>query len=214
MYYKSKLWMNGIWCNLPEVWTSMNRTFDISDMGNIRKKEDRVVLHRFKGRAGYSCVTLFGTQRYIHQFVLKTFLPKPSPMFNMCDHIDRNRMNPELVNLRWSNAVLNGLNKEGVKGHYIVKYKGVDMYITHIRLLGMPFRFTPLDDPDMARAQYEYWQRRAFAIIEALCSLNLHWKFQRMILEYWMPIKHGRTDRMKFERDDAYAQLPLCGRLF
>ena len=207
--------MNGIWCNLPEVWTSMNSTFDISDMGNIRKKENGVVLHRYKGLAGYACVTLFGNSRYIHIFVLKTFIPKPTPMFTCCDHIDRNRMNPELVNLRWSNVVLNGLNKDGVRGYSIVESKtGVKTYVTHIRLLGMRFRFPPVQDPDIARAQYEYWQRRAFAIIEALCSLNLHWKFQRMILEYWMPIKHGVIDLMKWERDDAYAQLPLCGRLF
>ena len=206
--------MNGIWCNLPEVWTSMNSIMDISDMGNIRKKENGKVLHRFKGKAGYSCVTLFGNTRSIHPFVLKTFLPKPSPMFNMCDHIDRNRLNPELVNLRWSNSVLNGLNKEGVKGYYIVEKKGVKVYITHICLLGMPFRFTPVPDSDMARGQYEYWQRRAFAIIEALCSLNLHWKFQRMILEYWMPIKHGVIDLMKWERDEAYSRLPLCDRQF
>ena len=191
----------------------MNSTFDISDMGNIRKKENGKVLHRFKGFAEYACVSLFGNTRYIHQLVLKTFIPKPSPMFNMCDHIDRNRMNPELGNLRWSNVVLNGLNKEGVRGYSIVEYKGVISYITNIKLLGMSYRFPSLHDSDMARAQYEYWQRRAFAIIEALCSRNLHWKFQRMILEYWMPINHGAVDKMKWERDGAYGQLPEYGQL-
>ena len=205
--------MNGIWCNLPEVWTSMNSTFDISDMGNIRKKENGKVLHRYKGQAGYLCFCLFGNDRYIHQLVLKTFIPKPSPMFNMCDHIDRNRLNPELVNLRWSNVVLNGLNKIGVRGYEIVEYKGVKTYVTRIILLGMPFRFPPVQDSDMARGQYEYWQRRAFAIIEALCSRNLHWKFQRMILGYWMPIKHGAVNTMKWQTDEAYAQLPENGQL-
>ena len=122
-------------------------------------------------------------------------------------------MDPRLINLRWSNIVLNAMNKEGVRGYCIVEYKGVKTYATYMKILGMPFRFAPLQDPDLARAQYEYWQRRAFAIIEALCSRNLHWKFQRMIIEYWMPINHGAVDKMKWERDGAYAQLPENGQL-
>ena len=205
--------MHGILCNLPEIWTTLNSKHDISDLGNVRIKESKAVLPRLTYGRGYAAVSMYGNWRKVHPWVLSKFVPRPSPMFTCCDHINRDRMDPRLINLRWSNIVLNAMNKEGVRGYGIVEYKGVKTYATYMRLLGMPFRFAPLHDPDLARAQYEYWQRRAFAIIEALCSRNLHWKFQRMILEYWMPIKHGAVAKMKWQQDEVYAQLPENGQL-
>mgnify|MGYP001341143397 CR=1 FL=1 len=99
----------------------MNSKFDVSDMGNIRRKEDGQVLHRYKGKSGYATVSIYGNHRQVHGFVLKSFIPKPSPMYTMVDHIDRNRMNPELVNLRWSNVVLNAMNRSGVRGWSAMK---------------------------------------------------------------------------------------------
>jgi len=206
--------MNGIWCNLPEIWTTLNSKYDISDLGNVRVTETEVVLPRHKYGRGYVAVSIHGTSRKVHPWVLIKFVPRPSPMFTCCDHINRNRMDPRLINLRWSNIVLNGLNKEGVRGYEIVETKtGVKTYATYMKLLGMPFRFLPVQDPDTARAVYEYWQTRAFAIIEALCYRNLHWKFQRMIIEYWMPIKHYPTKKMKWQTDPVFALDPQNGQL-
>ena len=202
-----------IWCNLPEIWVHLNSKYDISDLGNVRGKQEQNILHRYKWGDGYAAVSMNGTGAKVHPWVLSKFVPKPSPMFNMCDHINRNRMDPRLVNLRWSNVVLNALNKEGVRGYEICDYKGVRTYHTHMKLLGMRYRFPPLQDPVLARAQYEYWQRRAFEVIDGLCSHNMHWKFQRLILEFWMPIGHAKTQKMKWETDPAYSELPLCGRL-
>jgi hypothetical protein len=205
--------MNAIWCNYPEIWTHLNKQYEISDMGNVRDKETETTLHRFKVGKGYAGVAMYGTGRKVHPWVLKKFIPCPSPMFNMCDHINRDRMDPRLINLRWSNVVLNGMNKTGVRGYSPRFIDDVTTYVTFLKILGMPYRFAPLDDPNLARAQYEFWQRRAYEIIDALCSRNIHWKFQRMIIEYWMPIKHGVTKTMKWEVDEEYARRPLCGRL-
>jgi hypothetical protein len=205
--------MNGVWCNLPEVWVDLNKQYEISDMGNVRDKSTEVVLPRLKYGKGYAGVAMYGNWRKVHPWVLRKFLPCPSPMFNMCDHINRDRMDPRLVNLRWSNVVLNAMNKTGVRGYCVCSINGETAYVTFMRFLGMPFRFPPLDDPNLAKAQYEFWQRRAYEIIDALCSRNIHWKFQRMILEYWMPIKHGKAQTMKWETDQEYARRPLCGRL-
>ena len=202
-----------MWTNLPEIWTTLNSKHDISDMGNVRIKETDVVLPRYKWGKGYAAVNMYGSYRKVHPLVLRKFIPCPSPMFNMCDHINRNRMDPRLINLRWSNVVLNAMNKEGVKGYCYDMRNKDPKYIAHLKLLGMPYRFTQLDTPELARAEYEYYQGRAYAVIEALCSRNLHWKFQRKIIEYWLPFEHGRTNRMKWQRDEAYSRLPLCGRL-
>ena len=205
--------MHYIWCNLPEIWKRLNSKHDVSDLGNIRIRESGLVLHRHVVGPGYAGVYMHGNSRAVHTWVLKTFIPKPSPMFNMCDHISRDRSDPRLINLRWSNVVLNALNKEGVRGYRICRTKKELKYRAHLKLLGMLYLFTPVDTPELARAEYEYYLRRAFALIESLCSRNMHWKFQRLILEYWIPFKHGPPEKMKWQRDPEFGRLPLCGRL-
>ena len=205
--------MQYIWANLPEIWINLNSKLEVSDLGNVRVTETEVVLPRHMYGRGYAAVSIHGTSRKVHQWVLSKFIPRPSPMFTCCDHINRDRMDPRLINLRWSNIVLNGMNKEGVRGYSFDTRIRAPKYIAHLKLLGMPYRFTSLDTPELARGEYEYWQSRAYEVIDALCSRNLHWKFQRMILEYWMPIKHGSTRTMKWETDDVYAQLPENGQL-
>ena len=202
-----------MFCNLPEIWTTLNSKHDISDLGNVRRKEDGTVLHRYKVGRGYAGVTMHGTWRKVHPWVLSTFVPKPSPMYTCCDHINRDRMDPRLINLRWSNVVLNGLNKEGVRGYSIVTINGVEKYYPRLKLLGMKFRLPPERIAWKAKAAYEFWHRRAFEVIDALCSRNMHWKFQRLILEFWMPVPSRAWDKMKWERDPVHARHPQNGAL-
>ena len=115
---------------------------------------------------GYAGVKMFGQTRKVHPWVLRRFIPKPSPMFNMCDHISRDRMDPRLINLRWSNVVLNALNKEGVIGYFYGARNKVPKYRAHLKVLGMQYRFTNVDTPELARAEYEYYQSRAYEVVE------------------------------------------------
>ena len=209
--------MQAVWANIPEIWTTLNSKHDVSDLGNIRKKENGKVLYRYKDGNGYACVSLYGNTRQVHGYVLRTFIPKPSPMYTLCDHINRNTMDPRLINLRWSNHVLNMMNRTGVKGYRTYKYETADgpvvRYGVTLTLLGMECAFDKYDSPEVARAVYEYWQRRAYEVIDALCSHNLHWKLQARILEYWVPFNPRKRNRMKWQRDPEYAKLPRCGRL-
>jgi hypothetical protein len=208
--------MNGIWCNLPEVWTSMNKDYDVSDMGHVRYKDGRPKCI-YKGPGGYATISLHGNNRQIHGFVLRSFIPKPSPMYTVCDHINRNTMDPRLINLRWSNPVLNMMNKNGVRGYRTYKYDNKDgpvvSYQPALQMLGKQTNFPTYDTPELARAVYEYWQRRAYEVIDALCSQNIHWKIQRKILSYWAPFQAKAAKTMKWQRDPAYAKLPVNGRL-
>ena len=201
--------MQSIWTNLPEIWVRLNSKYDISDLGNVRNKESAVVLQRWKWGRGYAAVNMHGLARKVHPWVLNKFIPKPSPMFNMCDHINRNRMDPRLVNLRWSNIVLNAMNKEGVKGYSFYRNR----YYPNLKLLAVQYHFASETIEWKARAVYEYWQSRAYEVIDGLCSRNMHWKFQRLILEFWMPVAAGSRGTMKWETDPTYCRLPLCGRL-
>ena len=208
--------MNGIWCNFPEVWTSMNKDYDVSDLGHVRHKDGRPK-HIYKDNRGYAVISLHGNQRQLHSFVLRSFIPKPSPMFTVCDHINRNTMDAKLINLRWSNPVLNMMNKNGVRGYRTYRWETEDgpvvKYQPSLTILGRQMDLPRLDDPILARALYEYWQKRAYEVIDALCSQNMHWKIQRRILAFWGPFQPNGTKRMKWERDQVYARLPANGRL-
>ena len=54
-----------------------------------------------------------GITYLVHRLVLETFKPNKYPwLYDRCDHIDRNRANNDVKNLRWSNALLNRLNSD------------------------------------------------------------------------------------------------------
>ena len=124
-------------------------------------------------------------------------------------------MNPELVNLRWSNAVLNQMNRTGVRG-WTCNYSkdGTETsYRMQLTVLGMRYSSGCYETSELARAMYEYIQRRAYEVIDALCSHNLHWKLQQKILQYWIPLEPKMSKPMKWERDPEYGRLPMNGRL-
>ena len=194
----------------------MNKDYDVSDLGHVRYKDGRPK-HIYKGKGGYASMSLHGNHRQLHGFVLRSFIPKPSPMYTVCDHINRDTMDPRLINLRWSNPVLNMMNRTGVKGYRTYKYDIKDgpvvRYQPALTMLGKQTDFPLCDSPEVARAVYEYWQRRAYEVIDALCSQNIHWKIQRKILSYWAPFQAKAAKTMKWQRDPAYAKLPVNGRL-
>ena len=59
-------------------------------------------VHIKKSNSSYNCP--------IHRLLALLFIPRYDPTFNIVDHIDRNRENFELSNLRWVNIKLNNLN--------------------------------------------------------------------------------------------------------
>jgi len=89
----------------------------ISNKGRIRNKKSGYILkQRVKG--GYNQVTLSNylsqdiRKTYlVHRLVALTFIPNPEN-FKIVDHIDRNKLNNNLENLRWCSASTNGLNRD------------------------------------------------------------------------------------------------------
>lgn len=70
----------------------------------------------------------------VHRLVLKQFEPDGyhSVWMDRVDHINRVKNDNRLVNLRWSNPVLNGLNSSKA-GRYITRPKH---YLVQIRVMG------------------------------------------------------------------------------
>ena len=59
----------------------------------------------------------------VHRLIAEYYIPNPENK-PFVDHIDRNRTNNSISNLRWATISENNLNREKVSGHdYIYKHK-------------------------------------------------------------------------------------------
>ena len=126
---------------------------------------------------------------YVHRMVLSTFRPKHAKCMNFCDHINRIRDDNRLVNLRWSNVVLNGMNKRDVRGWSQRR----TMYIPTCKVLDMRYRFGAFETPEEAKKVYWNFQTRAFEVIEALMKRDIPVEIQRLILDFWLQRLRGRV---------------------
>ena len=82
----------------------------------IRKKSNHRVLKESLSN-GYLVCTLNGKQYKKHRLVALQFLPNPDPINNdVIDHINHNRADNHLHNIRWCSSSDNMINRSSIKG--------------------------------------------------------------------------------------------------
>lgn len=103
------------------TWKEINKRYEISDLGQVRNKETGRILKSYIRINGYEAVGLHinkkNTKFSVHRLVAKAFLPNPDN-FSDVDHINRNRIDNRLENLRWASRkqnLDNGITKEKFK---------------------------------------------------------------------------------------------------
>jgi len=87
--------------------------YEINRLGVIRTIKNKRI-HKPINKKGYICVRLSinskKTQCSIHRLLAQTFIPNPNNL-EFVDHKDRNKVNNDLSNLRWSNRIDNNNNR-------------------------------------------------------------------------------------------------------
>ena len=77
----------------------------------IRKRSNkRIVSQIVNNSTGYVCVVLNGRNYYYHRILARHFIPNPENLPQV-DHIDRNKTNNSIENLRWVSAGENLRNR-------------------------------------------------------------------------------------------------------
>lgn len=100
---------------VPLCIEGIQNIYEINRLGQIRNKELNKYPKGSINNVGYHVISLkIEKNSYktfsIHKLVAITFLPNPNN-FPIVDHIDRNRKNNTVTNLRWSNYSDNNKNQ-------------------------------------------------------------------------------------------------------
>jgi len=87
--------------------------YEINKLGQVRRQyRNGNITYPKKclGKNGYYTVSLHNHTYTLHRLLGKQFIPNPDNL-PVIDHIDRNRQNNSLDNLRWSSIIDNNRNR-------------------------------------------------------------------------------------------------------
>jgi hypothetical protein len=112
--------------------------YEVDEDGNVRNVKTQRVLKNWNMGSGYRATTIInekGQKRsYIHRIVALTWISEQPDGCNI-DHIDRNKLNNNVSNLRWVSFSKNSLNRnrpppyKNKEHHHITVLKNGKFYV-------------------------------------------------------------------------------------
>ena len=103
--------------------------YSVSNFGNVKNDETGKFLKQYNDK-GYKLISINNKKTWTHRLVAMAFIPNPNNK-PYVDHIDNNRANNNINNLRWAtpsennyNQKLGKRNKSGFKGVHQIKETG------------------------------------------------------------------------------------------
>ena len=108
--------MSSMSSSLSDQWVPLtdfedDYEIEIEAPHRIRRKRDGLMLKLTLNKTlGYVIVSLNGEQYYYHRILAKHFIPNPENLQEV-DHIDRDKKNNALENLRWVTRTENNSNR-------------------------------------------------------------------------------------------------------
>lgn len=95
----------------PIEWKEWDDTYEVSNMGTVRRKSDSKLLKQYLQRSGYVTVFMHDCAYPLHRVVAHIFHPqKESNGRYFVDHINTNRSDNRASNLRWASPQDNSNN--------------------------------------------------------------------------------------------------------
>ena len=85
----------------------------------VRRKDSRGHTLGTHGANGYLTISINGKTRFVHRLIAETFIPNPENKTTV-DHVDRDKMNNFLENLRWATPKEQADNREFVLNRHDV----------------------------------------------------------------------------------------------
>ncbi|CAN0471156.1 unnamed protein product, partial [Scytosiphon promiscuus] len=90
-----------------EEWRTYLGRYEVSSLGNIRRKHDQFQIKKRRHPSGYTTCTIYCGGKHVpllvHRIVTYSFLGNPPDSTYTVDHINRVRSDNRLINLRWCN---------------------------------------------------------------------------------------------------------------
>jgi hypothetical protein len=127
--------------------------YSVSNFGNVRNEKTCLILKQHLHN-GYYRVEVQGKKHLIHRLIAEYFIPNPNNKAYV-DHIDNNRSNNRIDNLRWVttsennyNMSIKKTNKSGVKG--VIWNKNKNKWEVQISHKGKRYHLGYFTDKDEA----------------------------------------------------------------
>lgn len=98
---------------------SLKFLYEITNDGTIRNVKSKKILLPYTDKDGYLkmtfnnvCLDNGHTKKFVHQLVMEAWGPEKPEWATSIDHIDRNRKNNSISNLRWADYKLQAKNRD------------------------------------------------------------------------------------------------------
>jgi len=91
-------------------WSSLGNGYLVSQDGYVMNAKTGRILCFQDDRRGYHRIDLNGKHRKVHQLVAQRWLPAPTEPNLVVDHLDGDRRNNNVYNLRWCSQTENMRN--------------------------------------------------------------------------------------------------------